>query len=131
MRVSTGYRELLAQYAPRPIHTEAQYRQAVGQLQELMAPNPDRDRSLMIELLSTLIEQYENRTYPTPRVSPPEMLAHLMEVHNLKAAQLAQETGIPPATLSNVLKGRRGISKANAVKLAGVFKMPADAFIGD
>jgi hypothetical protein len=51
--------------------------------------------SEMVELLSTLIEQYEAVENPTPDCSPAEMLEHLLEVRGLSKAQLAREAGIP------------------------------------
>ncbi len=121
MSVATEYRDLLVEFVPRPIRTAKEYRSAKAKLDRLMVPHPGAAQSLLIEVLSTLIERYESREFPTPTTSPAEMLAHLLQSRGLKCAALAKLTGIPAATLSNVLAGRRGISKASAMKLAALF----------
>ncbi len=91
------------------------------QLEELMVPCADEAHGRLIELLATLVEQYESRQLPAPQLAAAQMLAHFLESKQVKPAQVAKATGIPPATISNVLAGRRGISKANAGKLADFF----------
>jgi HTH-type transcriptional regulator/antitoxin HigA len=129
MGTATEYRKLLAAFVPRPIRSEKDYRRALAQLGKLMVPHPGSARSRLIEVLSTLIEKYESREYPTPHVSPSKMLAHLLEAKSLKCADLAKSTGIPAATLSNVLANRRGISKDNGIKLAKYFGVSPVVFL--
>jgi HTH-type transcriptional regulator/antitoxin HigA len=128
--VLTEYRDLLFKYVPQPIYTDQAYRRALAQLEQLMEPRPSEARSRLLEVLSTLIESYESREHPTPEVSPSQMLAHLIANRKVKSADVARETGIPPATLSSVLANRRGISKINARKLADYFKVSPLVFLG-
>jgi HTH-type transcriptional regulator/antitoxin HigA len=83
----------------------------------------------MVELLSTLIEQFEAVEHPTPECSPAQMLEHLLEVRGLSKAQLARDAAIPRSVITNVLAGRRAISKATALKLARFFRVPVHLFI--
>ena len=58
---------------------------------------------------------------------PREGLRHLMAKHGLRQADLA---GIASqGTISDILSGRRGISKALAKKLAAPFHVSAVAFL--
>ena len=84
---------------------------------------------MLIEVLATLVENYESREHPTPESTPASMLAHCIEAREITAAQVSKDTGIPKATISNVLAERRGISKANAVKLGRYFNVPASFFL--
>jgi HTH-type transcriptional regulator/antitoxin HigA len=127
---ATEYRELLTEYSPRPIRSEKAYQQALAQIEKLMVPRPNAARSLLIEMLATLIEKYESREYPTPEVSPADMLAILLKTKGVKPADVARTTGIPTATLSNVLAHRRGISKQNAFKLGEYFGLSPIVFLG-
>jgi HTH-type transcriptional regulator/antitoxin HigA len=95
-----------------------------------MVPRPGAARSLLIEVLATLIERYESREYPIPEVAPAEMLAKLLATKEVKPSEVAKATGIPTATLSNVLAGRRGISKQNAFRLGEYFGVSPMAFLG-
>ena len=129
MSAATGYRQLLMKYAPQPIRSREMYEQALAQIEELMVPRPNAARSLLIEVLATLIEKYESREYPTPEVAPAEMLAKLLRTKGVKPADVAKKTGIPTATLSNVLANRRGISKQNAFKLGEYFGFSPIVFL--
>ena len=128
---ATEYRQLLTEYAPQPIRSQKAYEHALAALEELMVPRPNAARSLLIEVLATLIEKYESREYPTPEVAPVEMLAKLLATKGVKLADVARATGIPTATLSNVLARRRGISKQNAFKLGEYFGLSPIVFLGD
>lgn len=129
MSTVTGYRRLLAKYAPQPIRSQESYEQALALLEKLMVPRPDAARSLLIEVLATLIEKYESREYPTPEVAPADMLAKLLKTKGVKPAEVAKQTGIPTATLSNVLARRRGISKQSAFRLGEYFGLSPIVFL--
>ena len=118
----TAYETLLLDYRPRPIRSKAAYSQALRQVEQLMSrPSLGRAESEMVELLSMLIEQYESMDHPTPKSTPAKVLEHLIELRGITQAQLARDTAIPRSVITNVLAGRRAISKANAVKLAKYF----------
>jgi HTH-type transcriptional regulator/antitoxin HigA len=126
----TAYDNLLLDVRPRPIRSKPAYHRALRHVERLMnKPHLSPPESEMVELLSLLIEQYEAAEHPTPECSPAEMLAHFLEVRKITRAQLARDTGIPRSVITNVLAGRRAISKANAVKLAGYFGVSLNLFI--
>jgi len=125
----TGYQSLLLDYEPRPIRSDAAYRRALRHVEKLMRPRLSRDESELVEVLATLIEQYELREHPTPKSSPNEMLAHLMEARGEVQATVARATGIPRSTISAVLAGRRKLSTANIAALSAYFHVSPSAFM--
>jgi HTH-type transcriptional regulator/antitoxin HigA len=129
MSTVTEYRQLLTKYTPQPIRSQVAYKQALAMLEKLMVPQPNAARSQLIELFATLIEKYESRQYPTPEIPPAEMLSKLLKTRGVKPAEVAKKTGIPTATLSNVLAQRRGISKQNAFKLGEYFGLSPIVFL--
>jgi len=129
MSVAAEYRELLVKFAPQSIRSPQAYRRPLAQLEKLMVPHPGAARSRLIELFSTLVEDYESRQFPTPKMNPGQMLKHLLETRGVTSAEVAKATGISPATLSNVLAARRGISKQNAGKLARYFAVSPLVFL--
>jgi HTH-type transcriptional regulator/antitoxin HigA len=129
MSTASEYRDLLIEFVPHPIRSDADYRRAVAQLEQLMEPRPRAARSQLIEVLATLIERYESRDYPTPQHDPADTLKNLLETRGVSAAVVAKATGIPPSTMSSVLAHRRGISKVNAVKLGAYFGVSASVFL--
>jgi len=126
----TAYQELLLDFTPRPISSDAQYRRVMKQIDGLMKRrNLARAEEDLLELLSTLVVQYETKVHSAPNVSPGEMLAHLIEARGVTRAQVARETGIAQATITNVINGNRGISTANVTTLASYFHVSPTAFI--
>jgi HTH-type transcriptional regulator / antitoxin HigA len=129
MSTATEYRELLVRFLPHPIRSDADYRRSLVQLAQLMVPRPTAARSQFIEVLATLIERYESRDYPTPECDSADALRNLLDAKGVSPAGVAKATGIPPATISNVLARRRGISKTNAVILGKYFGVSATLFL--
>jgi antitoxin component HigA of HigAB toxin-antitoxin module len=81
--------------------------------------------------LSTLIEKYERTQFPRRKPSPAEMLAHLIDAKQVTKAEVARATGIARSTITNVLSGRRQISKDNVSKLARYFCVDPGVFLPD
>jgi HTH-type transcriptional regulator/antitoxin HigA len=125
----TQYQSLLVEFMPRPIRSKREYEKALRQIESLLTTDPSREKSELIDLLATLIEQYEAIENPTPEVSPRDLLEHYLENRGLTRAELARQTGIPRSAITNILHGRRSISKANARRLANFFHTPISAFI--
>src|SRR5437899_897287 len=110
--VATTYDALLLDVRPRPIRSKAAYQRALRHVERLMSrPHLSRAESEMVELLSLLIEQHEAVEHPTPECSPAGLLEHLLEARALSKAELARQTGIPRSVITNVLAGRRALSK--------------------
>jgi len=126
----TAYQELLLDYSPRPVRNDREYRRTMRSIEHLMKKaRLSRAEGELLELLSTLAEQYESIEYPTPQASQTDMLAHLIDARGISQAELARETGIPRSVITNVLKGRRKISQANIAKLARYFHVSAAEWI--
>ena len=132
MATLSTYDELLLEIRPQPIRTPAQYRRALKQLDALMEPHPPRERGMMIDMLATLVQQYETGRFPaSQKLSPSDTLAELLEARQVSQAEASRATHIPRSVLSNVLAGRRGLSKGNAVRLARYFRVPVDVLLDD
>ena len=122
MSTITEYQSLLLDFTPRPIRTVGEYRRALRQVDRLMKTESlSRAEGQLLELLATLIEQYESIEYPTPKASQADLLAHLIDARGASQAEVAREAGVPRSVITNVLKGRRKISQANIVRLARYF----------
>ena len=129
--MSTAYQDLLHDVVPRPITSRRAYRRALRQIEHLMrSAKKTRAVDDMIELLATLIEQYELRQgYSDPQVSPRDRLASLIEARQLTQSQLSSLSGVPRTTINEILHGKRSISKANAARLAKFLDVRIEEFI--
>lgn len=123
------YAKLLAKTLPRPIRTEAEHARLTALLLEL----DERDglspeEEALAEVVTLLIEDYEEREHPLPRVSPTESLKALMDERGLRHKDIWPVLGNKGAA-TEILAGRRSISKAQARRLADFFRVPVDLFI--
>ena len=125
----SDYAQLLVKYQPKVIETEAENDRAIELAQEL---EHKADRSLeedaILELLVTLIEKFEDENYPIPEGTPHSMLLHLMEAGGIKQENLVGVIG-SRGVVSEVVNGKRSISKAQAKALADFFSVDVGLFI--
>ncbi len=131
--MSTTYQSLLQEFVPRPIASERAYRRSLTQIDGLIRKaKRSRAEGDLLELLATLVEQYEiKQGYKRPQLSPRDRLAGLIEARQLTQTKLAQASGVPRTTINEILSGRRSISKANAMRLSSYFGVPIDEFIAE
>ncbi len=87
-----------------------------------------REEQELAELLTMLIGEYEERRFPIAKASPRQLLQHLMEARHLSQKDLWKIFGSKGIT-SEVIHGKRAISKAQAKRLASFFHVGADLFI--
>jgi HTH-type transcriptional regulator/antitoxin HigA len=127
---SVAYAELLAKLQPHPIKDEREYDRLVaevGRLMERGEENLSAEETSLLEMMSILIEDYDRKHYPlSPQ--PHKMLAFLLEQRGLEAHDLWSVLG-SKGRVSEILSGKRAISKAQAKKLAAFFHVPLDLFI--
>ena len=129
----TTYEELLQDFIPRPISSDRAYKRAMMQVGRLMRkPKKTRAEDDMLELLATLAEQYEIRQGHTdPVLSPRDRLAGLLEARGMTQTELSRHAKVPRTTINEILCGKRGISKANAVRMARFLGVAVEEFIAE
>lgn len=135
MSVSTAwspskYRRLLDSTMPVAIQSEDEYERMLASAKQLMGKgeNLREEEGRLLKLLAVLIEDYEQRNYPLPKVPRNEMVRFLLEERKLKARDLWPVIG-SKSRVSEILSGKRTISKNHAKKLAGFFQVGVELFI--
>jgi HTH-type transcriptional regulator/antitoxin HigA len=124
------YGELLAQYQPKIITTEEENERAIA-LVESFTKNSDLtpEEEQIVELLITLIEKFEAEHYPLNNLSTPlSRLTFLMEENQLHQADLI-EVFEAKDIVSEVLSGKRQISKSQVLKLGEFFNLNPALFL--
>jgi len=124
------YGNLLLDFLPRVVKTEADYLAVQEQVDRLV----DRDalspaEQDYLELLGTLIWEYEARTedeleYELRGI---ELLKGLMELHELKQSDLVSIFKTK-SIVSAVLNGKRQLTAEHINKLAFFFQVPHELF---
>lgn len=123
------YGQLLGRTLPHVIHTDEECERLTNELMRLDEHEGlSAEEKELAELLSVLIDEYEERRYPIRKASPQQTLHHLMEARNLTQKDLWKTFGSKGIT-SEVFHGKRSISKAQAKKLAEFFHVSAELFI--
>ena len=123
------YGQLLGRTLPHVIHTDEECERFTTELVRLdEREGLSAEEKELAELLTVLIDEYEERRYPIRKASPQQTLQHLMEARNLTQKDLWKTFGSKGIT-SEVFHGKRAISKAQAKKLAEFFHVSAELFI--
>jgi len=124
------YAKLLTKALPKVIETDEEFDRMGALLEKLEIPEreltPEEDA--LASLMEKLIADYDDRHYAIPAGPPHEIVRFLMEQRNLKQADLVPLIGTR-AQVSDLIDGKRGISKSQAKKLAGFFRIPAELFL--
>jgi HTH-type transcriptional regulator/antitoxin HigA len=81
-----------------------------------------------IELLTLLIEKWDQDHNTFDDLDPVELLKSLMEDHYLKAKDLADFLELSKGTVSKILNYQKGFSKETIRKLSLHFKLTQEAF---
>jgi HTH-type transcriptional regulator / antitoxin HigA len=127
----TDYQALLVEYTPRPITSAREYRRALKYMETHMEPRPPKAQGMLLDLIATLIADYEEREghFEVPDAPPGELLAYLIEQRGITRAELARRTGIPRQKITNAIHGTRPLSKGHAIKLAEFFQLRPATFV--
>ena len=127
-----SYQDVLSSYLPLPIRTEEDNERALFQVESLMhLSSRTPAESDLLELLVQLIERFEEDHYAFPpemQGTPLSMLLFLMEGNELKQSDLVGIIG-SKGVVSEVVNGKRGISKKMAVALGERFNVSPGLFI--
>ena len=129
LTVSREYGELLQKVPPKVIRTEKEneaYTEILYELEQRSKTLTAAEKELA-ELLTLLIEDFEEKRYRLPRAQPLEVVRFLMEQHGLKQRDLADVFGTP-SIVSEVLNGKRELNKDHIERLSARFHVSPELF---
>jgi HTH-type transcriptional regulator/antitoxin HigA len=112
------------------VRTEADYDKAIAYINELLDEVGDDEAhplAEVLDLIATQVKAYEDEHVEIPDAEPREVLRFLMEQQNLTQADL--DDCAPQNRISEILSGKRVISKDVAKRLAKRFHVHADIFL--
>lgn len=109
------------------IKTEDQYDQYCKELYKLLQADPIKNED-EIELLTLLIEKYDEENYPLEQLDPIQLLKTLMKDHKMGAKDLVQLLDLTKGTVSKMLNYQKGLSKSTIRVLSNHFKLNQAAF---
>ncbi len=123
------YGELCADALPKVIANQREFDRMTVELERLaFRPDPSPEETALAELLSRLVQDYDDRRHPLPSLPPHAMIRFLMQQRGLRQADLLPVFG-SRSVVSDVLSGKREPSKTHVRRLAEFFHAPADLFL--
>ena len=125
------YIRLASRIVIKAIETEEEHDHMVAAIEQLMDKGEDHlspEESALLETMAILVQAYDDRHHALPTVAPQQTLGYLLESSGRTAKDLLPALGTR-GRVSEVLSGKRSISKEQAKKLAALFKVSADLFI--
>ena len=110
------------------IKTEQEYDEALARLDEIMDAEPGTPEMDELELLSLLVETYEDEVYPMDMPDPIEAIKFRMEQQGLTRQDMQAYLG-SQSRVSEVLNGKRELSKEMMRKLHTELGIPAEVLL--
>jgi HTH-type transcriptional regulator/antitoxin HigA len=120
--------DMIRRGAPRLIRNDeelAEYTRALFKLTAKAEPTPDEEEA--IQLMTLLIERYEQQHYPVPEAEPDDVLRYLLERNGLSQRDIAPELG-NESTVSLVLSGKRQLNRDHIARLSRRFRVSPAVF---
>ena len=116
----------------KPIRTKKDYNTALKRIYELMQMNlkTDSNEYNELDLLTILVEKYEEKNYPIDLPDPVEAIKFRLEQLNLDTTALANILG-SKSRASEILNRKRKLSISMIRTLHDKLKIPASSLIGD
>ena len=114
----------------KPIHTAEDYELALQRIEDIFDAEPSSPDADELEVLSILVEDYENKNFPIDLPSPLAAIEFRMDQLGMKQNDLARILGSRSHT-SEILSGKRSLSINQIRILHRELGIPTSILIGD
>ncbi len=112
----------------QPIRSDEDLQRALARLEQLWATPPGTPEADELEVLTILIERYEDLSHAIPASDPIEAIKFRMEQQGLTPRDLEEFIG-PSGRVSEVLSGKRGLSLRMIKRLHEGLKIPYESLM--
>ena len=112
----------------KPIKNEADYQAALAEIEQLFDALPDTPEGHRLEVLTTLVEVYEDKHYNLPMPDPIEAILYHLESRGLSRRDLEAYIG-SRARVSEVLNRKRPLTMEMIRNLHKGLGIPAEVLI--
>lgn len=127
-RSTETYIDLLKTFPPRPVRSEVELLETQKVIDSLLdRPQLTPDERDYLDVLGTLVYEYEEKHYPMPDISGVELLKVLMSELNLRQKDLVPIFKTE-SIVSEVLHGQRKLTANHIQRLAEFFHISPAAF---
>ncbi len=125
-----GYLELVRRFPLRRIRSDKELDHAIAVIDALL----DRDRLTpaeedYLDLLGDLVERFEDNSHAIKGVSDAAMLCFMMDQKEVTPAEVSRAARIAESRISEVLSGRRRLTRIQIEKLSRYFHVTPAVFL--
>ena len=130
-RLPKDYAGLCRLLTPRTIHDQVDFANVTKITDALAGHKLTADQEDYFDLLCRLIEDYEKEhtQLDTAKVTALDALQHLLDAHDMSAADLARLLDVHRTLGAMILRGERQLTLAHVRTLAKHFSVSADLFL--
>jgi HTH-type transcriptional regulator/antitoxin HigA len=120
--------QILSDMEIKAIKTEKDYDKALDRLKSIFQADTDTPDGDKAEVLSILIEKYEDENYPIGMPDPIEAIKFRMEQMGMKQKDLAEVVGFT-SRVSEILNRKRKLTLSMIRKLSATLKIPTEVLV--
>lgn len=113
-----------------PIRNEEDYQKALDRLEDIFEAKKGTEKGDELEILSILIDQYENENFPIGMPDPIEAIKFRMEQMGMKQKDLAEIVGFK-SRVSEILNRKRKLTLDMIRKLNTTLHIPTEVLVQD
>ncbi len=114
----------------KPLQTEQDYQAALGEIEQLWQAEAGSKQADKLEVLSLLVEVYEQKHYSIAAPDPIEFLQYIMQARGLTRKDLEPYIGAR-GRVSDIINRVRPLSLDMIRRLAEGLNLPANVLIQD
>jgi len=121
-KAKDSYMECVLAFPLTTLSSDDHLETALGVMDDLLAkPKLYQGEQSYLDALSDLVASYEDEHFPIEAASDADMLRHLLDAKGVSQAQLHRGTGVSKSSISEVLSGKKSLSRPMMRKLADYF----------
>ncbi len=113
-----------------PIRNEKDYQKALNRLEDIFDAKKGTDEGDELEILSILIDRYENENFPIGMPDPIEAIKFRMEQMGMSQKDLAEVVGFK-SRVSEILNKKRKLTLNMIRKLNTTLHIPTEVLVQD
>jgi HTH-type transcriptional regulator / antitoxin HigA len=127
---SPAYFDLVRRFPLRPLRSDEDLDRAIEVINALISRDDlDEGEEDYLEILSEIVERYEDEHYPMDDVSSADMLRHLIEFRGVTQAEVAAGSGLAASAISELIAGKRAMGRKTIETLARYFRVDPGLFL--
>lgn len=123
------YLKLVRAFALRPIRSDAELDRAIAMIDSLTDRDDlDPGEEDYRDVLADLVHKYEAEHDPIAPVPDADMVRFLLDSNDMTQAELAERSEVAESTISEILAGRRKLSRRHITAISKVFHVSPGVF---